>query len=258
MIDNNLTGRDAYIQAHRGYSGLYPENTMISFEKALKAGAGIIELDVHVSADKEVFVIHDETLDRTTDGTGYIGDMSSDQIKRLDAGSWFSEDFRGERVPTLAEAIDLIRDKAITNIEIKAWPSDYSEWRKTIEKTVNVVNDLDAWQDVMFISFDLQALIALKEYKSEAYAGFLDAREGQELKKQDLLKFLNINGWYPHPQIATSELISAAKEKGFSVICGAGKSEVNIKEEVVDRINMGVNGISTNYPQEVRNILEEL
>ena len=258
MIDNSYTGKEVYIQAHRGFSGLYPENTMISFEKALEVGADIIELDVHISEDKEVFVIHDETIDRTTDGSGYIGDINSNQIKKLDAGSWFSEKFRGEKVPTLAEVLDLIRGKAITNIEIKAWPSDYSEWRKTVEETVNIVNDLNAWQDVMFISFDLQALMALKSYKKEAYAGFLDIREGQELKKQDILKFLSIDGWYPHPKIATKKLITAAKDKDLSVICGAGKNENNIKEEVKDRINKGVNGISTNYPEKVRTILEEL
>lgn len=258
MIDNSFVGKKVYIQAHRGYSGLYPENTLISFEKAIEADADIIELDVHISKDNEVFVIHDDTLDRTTDGSGYIGYKTKNQIKKLDAGKWFSNKFKGEKVPTLIEALDLIKGNALTNIEIKALPSKYDDWRKTLKETVRIVNDLDLWDEVLFISFDLQALMALKEHKKSAYAGFLDIRKGQELMKQDMLKFLNINGWYPHPKIARKSLIEQAKSKGMSVICGAGKSEESIKEEVLDRIGMGVNGLSTNYPQKVKSILEEL
>ncbi|MFP4698545.1 MAG: glycerophosphodiester phosphodiesterase [Eubacteriales bacterium] len=256
MIDNSFIGKNVYVQAHRGYSGLYPENTMISFEKAIEAGADIIELDVHISKDKEVFVIHDETFDRTTDGSGYIGEKTRSQIKKLDAGSWFSDRFKGEKVPTLVESLDLIKGNALTNIEIKAFL--YKGWRETLQETVKIINDLNLWNEVLFISFDLQALMALKEYKRGAYAGFLDIRKGQELMKIDLLKFLDINGWYPHPIIASKPLVEQAKNKGMSVICGAGKSEENIEEEVINKIEMGVNGLSTNHPRKVRKILEEL
>ena len=97
---------------HRGAAGLEPENTIRSFNKALEIGVDAVELDVHLTKDKKLAVIHDTTVDRTTDGHGYVGDFTLDEIKKLDAG-------KGERVPTLQEVIDVVKDKAILQIELK-------------------------------------------------------------------------------------------------------------------------------------------
>ncbi|MGM0420972.1 MAG: glycerophosphodiester phosphodiesterase [Bacillota bacterium] len=257
MIDS-LEKNKFYIQAHRGYSGLYPENTLLAFEKALEAGADIIEFDIHISKDNEVFVIHDEELDRTTDGSGLIGEHTAAEIKNLDAGSWFSQEFAGEKIPTLAEVIDLIQGRAIINVEIKAWPSGYKKWRETLAAACNIIESQNAWQDTMFISFDLQALIAAQNYKPSVFTGFIDPREGEELVKLDLLQFLDINGWHPFSKMVTKNLVKEAQKRGLYVITGAGKSKDNIKKEVIDRVELGVNGISTNYPTQAREIAEEV
>jgi glycerophosphoryl diester phosphodiesterase len=86
--------------------GHAPENTLASFCKGVELGAPLLELDVHLSADRRLLVIHDETVDRTTDGSGRVADLTSDQIRRLDAGSWFSPNIAGEQVPLLDDVLD--------------------------------------------------------------------------------------------------------------------------------------------------------
>jgi len=106
--------------AHRGASGRAPENTHAAFAAALNLGAEAVELDCQLSADGELVVIHDETLDRTTDGHGAVGDRSAAELARLDAGSWFGAEYRGERIPRLADVLAQLRDRVILNIEIKS------------------------------------------------------------------------------------------------------------------------------------------
>jgi len=106
--------------AHRGASGRAPENTHAAFAAALDLGAEAIELDCQLSVDGELVVIHDETLDRTTDGRGPVGDHSAAELARLDAGSWFGSEFRGERIPRLPDVLAQLRDHVTLNIEIKS------------------------------------------------------------------------------------------------------------------------------------------
>jgi glycerophosphoryl diester phosphodiesterase len=104
---------------HRGASGYAPENTMSSFMEALELKADFIELDVAMTKDGVLVVIHDDTVDRTTDGTGKVAELTYDYISTLDAGSWFSPEFAGEPVPTLGEVLDAFRGKIGILIEIK-------------------------------------------------------------------------------------------------------------------------------------------
>jgi len=98
--------------AHRGASGNWPENTLLAFQKALAAGARWLELDVHLSRDGQLMVIHDATLQRTTNGRGPVGQYSQQELRQLDAGS-------GEKIPLLEEVLDLARGRALVNIELK-------------------------------------------------------------------------------------------------------------------------------------------
>ena len=107
------------IIGHRGFPSIAPENTLISFQRAIDAGVDMVECDVTLSKDGEVVVIHDDTLDRTTNGRGKIQKKSLAELRSLDAGTWFSPEFRGEKIPLLSELLDLVRGKCIINIEIK-------------------------------------------------------------------------------------------------------------------------------------------
>lgn len=106
--------------AHRGYSSLAPENTMAAFELAMEqAQVQWIELDVQLSRDGYPVVIHDYRLERTTNGKGFVKDMTLHELKQLDAGSWKSKKYAGERIPTLAEVLERIRGRVKLNIELK-------------------------------------------------------------------------------------------------------------------------------------------
>lgn len=127
------------IIAHRGASRYAPENTLASFEKALALGCDGIELDVHLTRDGRLVVLHDVTVDRTTGGHGPVAEMTWDQLRRLDAGSWFSDTFTGQRIPTLDDVLDILPDSMLLNVEIKGNPKGdrletqllktLSEWR---------------------------------------------------------------------------------------------------------------------------------
>lgn len=106
--------------AHRGASGLTPENTLSAFRRAIELGADMIELDVALSRDDEVVVMHDATLERTTSGSGQVRDRTLRELQQLDAGRSVDPDHGDHRIPTLVEVLDLARDRTLLNIEIKA------------------------------------------------------------------------------------------------------------------------------------------
>ena len=109
-VDASSAGRPGapLVIAHRGNSAVAPQNTLAAFEAAWRAGAGSIEIDVQLTADGEVVVIHDDTVDATTDGTGALAGLTLADVRALDAGSWFSPAYAGQRVPTFAEVVDLL------------------------------------------------------------------------------------------------------------------------------------------------------
>lgn len=118
--------------AHRGASAVAPENTMAAFEKAVELGADAIELDLHVSHDGELVIIHDDTLDRTTDGQGPVHTRSLHELKQLDAGRWFSERFAGQRIPTLAESWIVSPERSHSRLRSRrdqpSFPASRSAW----------------------------------------------------------------------------------------------------------------------------------
>ena len=105
---------------HRGTVRFAPENTIAAFEKAIELGMDLIEIDVRETKDGHLVIMHDETVDRTTDGTGRVSELTLERIKQLDAGSWFGAQFKGERVPTLDEALKAMKGRALPDIDFKA------------------------------------------------------------------------------------------------------------------------------------------
>jgi glycerophosphoryl diester phosphodiesterase len=110
---------DRGICAHRGAMDSHPENTLAAFREAVRLGAHMIELDVHMTKDEHLVILHDETVDRTTNGKGKISELSIDEVKHLDAGSWMSEEFTGEKIPSLKEALAVMPQNVWLNIHIK-------------------------------------------------------------------------------------------------------------------------------------------
>jgi glycerophosphoryl diester phosphodiesterase len=110
--------RSVLVVAHRGFSKLYPENTLLAFQKAVELGVDFIELDARETMDGEVVVIHDATVDRTTDGKGSVKELTYKKVKKLDAGKWKGE-FKDVKVPSLEESLQIIADRTRLFIEIK-------------------------------------------------------------------------------------------------------------------------------------------
>ncbi|QKS70076.1 glycerophosphodiester phosphodiesterase [Paenalkalicoccus suaedae] len=149
------------IYAHRGFSAKYPENTMIAFRKAQEAHVDGIELDIQLTQDEKLIVMHDETLDRTTNGNGLIRHTNSSLIRQLSAGAWFDQDFVSEQVPFLEEVLDWIKDTDIElNIEIKGDPRDRE---KAVSQLLALLNSFDLKDQVVVSSFDHMALKLLRE-----------------------------------------------------------------------------------------------
>lgn len=141
--------------AHRGASGSAPENTLAAFRRAAELGADMIELDVQLTRDGEVVVIHDATLERTTNGSGPVRERTLAELRRLDAGGWFATGFRGERVPTLREVLAAV--PLAVNVELKPCGDDGLEAR-----ALSVVESAGALGRVVFSSFEDSALERLR------------------------------------------------------------------------------------------------
>jgi glycerophosphoryl diester phosphodiesterase len=156
--------------AHRGAKNYAPENTLASFQKALEMGAQALELDITLTKDDEVVVIHDDTVDRTTDGKGAVNDLELAEIKKLDAGSWFSNGYLGERIPTLKEVLDLVQGKALINIEIK---NAKERNRVLVQKAANLVREKRQQESIIFSSFYRENVRMVRKELPDCPVGFL-------------------------------------------------------------------------------------
>lgn len=144
------------IFAHRGASSTHPENTIAAFKEVARLAITGVELDVHMTKDGEVVVIHDERVDRTSDGTGFVKDLTIAQLRELDFGSWFNAKFAGEKIPTLAEVLAIFADTAHTiNIELK---SDVFMYEGLEQKVIACIEQYQMQQRVIISSFDHEAL----------------------------------------------------------------------------------------------------
>ncbi|MFA7163177.1 MAG: glycerophosphodiester phosphodiesterase, partial [Eubacteriales bacterium] len=159
------------IYAHRGASAYAPENTGSAFTKAIEMGAGGIELDIHMSKDGHLMVIHDESLNRTSNGKGLVKDLSLDELKGLDFGSWFDGSFKGERILTLEECLDLLEGwDGILNVEVKSGPILYDGIE---EKLVKVLSEYKMIDRTIVSSFNHYSLLAIKQLEPELKTGIL-------------------------------------------------------------------------------------
>jgi len=158
--------------AHRGASRYAPENTLIAFRLALEHGAPAVECDIQRTRDGHLVVIHDQIVDRTTDGRGAVGDHDLEDLRRLDAGRWFSPEFAGERVPLLDEVLGLVRGHTLLALEIKNSPVFYEGIEQQV---VNAVRSRGMEEDVLLISFDHKILQNVRAVAPELATGILYA-----------------------------------------------------------------------------------
>jgi glycerophosphoryl diester phosphodiesterase len=223
--------------AHRGASGTRPENTLAAFRQAVTLGADMIELDVQLTRDGEVVVIHDDTLDRTTDGRGPVGGRTLDQLRQLDAGRWFGPAWAGERIPTLAEVLAEIA--LPVNVELKPAGDDGLEAR-----VLAVIGSAGALGRVVFSSFEADALVRTREMSPDATIAVLWESETISLAHERMER-VAATALHLRKDAATPRTLARLQALGVQVRVWT----VNDKAEI-DRLRAGpVGGFFTDFPE---------
>jgi glycerophosphoryl diester phosphodiesterase len=201
------------IFAHRGCSAVAPENTMSAFRKAIEVGADGVELDVQRSRDGEIVVIHDETVNRTTNGSGWIYDLTLAEMKRLDSGSWFSPRFAGEMIPTLSEVLTLFEPTSMwLNIELKNNKVPYAHIE---EQVVDRIEYFGLQDRVILSSFNHQRLHHLHLYRptwqlAALYNLIL-------FEPWSYARHLGVTALHPFYRTVTAEMINGCHQHGIAV-----------------------------------------
>ncbi len=234
------------VLAHRGYSAKAPENTMAAFELALAVGADGIELDVHMTRDGEIVVIHDDTLDRTTNGKGSVSDQTMAELRELDAGSWFSPEFAGERIPTLKLVLELIKDKdVLLNIEIKTGLG----FQQLNEELVPLLDRYDRWERTIISSFNHYALAHLISLKPQARTAILYM--AALVNPWVYAKSIGATALHPYYPGIIPEIVTASQQNGMMVNAWTVDLEADIQRVKMCRVD----GIITNEPERVKSLI---
>jgi glycerophosphoryl diester phosphodiesterase len=236
--------RPPWIIAHRGYRARYPENTLVAFQAALDAGVQMIELDVALSRDRKLVVIHDATLERTTNGDGAVRDHTLAQLKRLDAGRWFHPRFAGEHLPELSEVLDLADGKVLINIEIK--PHAYEPYHPpdAVEKQIlDLVCRCNIAERVLISSFELNLLKYIATLEHAPALGLV-SRNPADKHTLENCKKLNAISWHPNHQILTPDQVKMMHAHDIRVF----PYNADTSEEVARVLEMGVDGVISSDP----------
>lgn len=230
-----------WIVGHRGAMGYCPENTLVSFERGLELGADWIELDVHLSKDGALIVIHDETLDRTTNGHGLVRDHTLTQLRSLDAGN-------GQKLLTLDEVLDWARRRdTLLDIEIKNAPVFYPGIEDKVVQAIYAAGMVD---QLIVISFDHAAVKRVKELEPNIATGVLYACKPTD-GGVSLASAAQADAVLPHWAYVTQEDVSAAHAAGLAVAPWASSDPAVLK----GLIHAGVDAIGTNHPDVLKQVL---
>ena len=215
------------LTGHRGAAKLEPENTLLSIQKAIDLGVDQIEIDVHLTRDQHLVVIHDTTVDRTTDGQGAVAAFTLAEVKQLDAG-------KGERIPTLQEVMDLVRGKVILQIELKG--------PDTAEPVIRAVEQNSMENEVLLTSFVHDRLREARQINSNLRLGALWANPPPDACEQAVdmgaeaihIQHLNID----------AELVQKAQAHDLKIRAW----NPDTVEEIQRVIDLGVDAIGSNRP----------
>lgn len=237
--------------AHRGFSGKYPENTLLAFLKAVEEGCDGIEMDVHLTKDGEVVIIHDEKLDRTcTNGTGYVRDYTLKELKQFDVSSSFAGSCDPQAVPTLREYFDLVKDTGIvTNIELKTGIFEYEGIEK---KVYDLIQEYGLKEKIIISSFNHFSIRRMKALDSEIRCGLLT--ETWLIDAGKYTKSVGAECLHPIFYNMTEEVAAEVKSQGIDI----NTWTVNEEEDIKTMIRRGVTSIIGNYPDRVNRIRKEM
>lgn len=246
------------VLAHRGASAVAPENTIAAFVRARELGADGVELDVTLTRDRVPVVIHDDTVDRTTNGHGPVCSKSVSEIKQLDAGAWKGGEYKGERIPTLAEVLDALADwiqpsgtgqRGLVNIELKSrgLKTDGVE-----QRVVNEVQEKGAGDSVIISSFNPLALVRVRMLNPRLVRGLLyDQSLPLHLRRAWLRPLAAPQALHPHYPIVNLTYMRWATRRHYQV----NTWTVDAPQDALKLAALGVNALITNRPDFIRSTL---
>jgi glycerophosphoryl diester phosphodiesterase len=231
------------VSAHRGASGWAPENTLASFKKAIEMKSDYSELDVHLSKDGQVVLMHDDSLRRTTGTRAAVWDLTLAELKKLDAGSWLAPEFKGEPIPTLTEVIRTVKGKMKLNIEIKISRSE----PEIAQKVVDIIRAEKFTRDVMITSFDKTTVEQVMRLAPELPVGFIF----NEKNTIDVF-----SGAWPilssKYTLVDAEFVKKARLAGKKIHAWTVNDEATMEKLV----GLNIDGIITNYPDRLVKVLK--
>ena len=235
--------------AHRGASSYAPENTFAAYDKALAMGVNHVELDVQLTRDEQIVVIHDDTVDRTTDGQGRVADFTLAELRALDAGGWFSAEYEGERIRSFGETLEHYKGRLHFHVEIKQREIAGGLARRTID----MVRGYGLTDSVTITSFRKEWLEEAAAYDSELPKGWLvpmgnvpwDDSIIEQSKKLGLAQIC------PRADLTTPQLVDRLHAEGFVVRCH-GLFNEDLMRHAVD---VGADGATANFPDKTAEYL---
>jgi len=239
--------------AHRGDSASAPENTFASFDLAIEKGFDNVELDVQLTSDGVPVVIHDATLDRTSNGSGPVSGISLADIQRLDAGSWKDSKFDGEQIRTLDEILERYAGKLRLHLELKSREQELAEKVAPLLKVHGLLDSPNTEYEapgLTITSFAIEQLFRSLQVMPNARHGWLlMAITPTDLK---LAQHIGINGIYPNAKFTTAESVAMAVGGGMSVRCwGIANSEPALQQAFAS----GATGTTVDWPDRARDVL---
>lgn len=244
------TKKDLFVAAHRGSSGTAPENTIAAYLEAIKAGADIVEADVQMTQDRKVIAFHDKNISRTTEGSGRVKDMNYDEFKDLDAGSWFSDKYKGEHIPLLSEIIRTIKGKCYLNIEVKNIEGD--DFGEKIEKIIEVIHKEDYQDFTIFSSFYYNTLYQLKQKYPDFPTAAIRIPKDTRLPSV-IAGETGCEAFICSIDEMTEDVADDIKSSGMFAACYL----VDSREDLDRVLKLPVRGLVTNYPAKIKSLLKK-
>ena len=241
------------IMAHRGFQTHYPENTMVSFMAAVEAGAQFVELDVTFTRDRQVVVMHDDTVDRTTNGIGPVYRYTLNELRQLDAGSWFDPRFTGERIPTLMEVLEQVTKQVNINIEIKSYDRLAREQAGEIEQAVvELVGKTNTQTRVLISSFDPVVLKNIKRLNQTLNVAFI-SKHYKQVETLTQCKALDVFSYHPNLEYLDLEQVKMMHRASILVF----PYNINNEKDIYQAFALGVDGLIAKNPLLVRQCYAE-
>lgn len=237
--------------AHRGFRSRYPENTMLAFKKAVEAGCDGIEFDVHLSKDGEAVIIHDEMVDRTTDGTGLVGQKTYRELKALNAAKPHPETVDFAPIPSLREYFEYMAEQPdiISNIELKTGVFVYEGIEEVVYRLMKEYGLIDR---CIVSSFNHESVLRMKQIDFAVVCGLLV--DSWQIRPELYVRELGIECYHPSAYCVTPKLVAALHNAGVRINPWFG----SIQCDYWQLIEMGVDSLITDYPDKITALLKDL